>query len=54
MKNYKCQNLYMYIILLKNVSSFLYIYVIHLNILIFRAKFNMDYQLSKFPILKQY
>lgn len=41
--------MYVYIILLKNVSSFLYI---HLNILIFRAKFNIDYQLSKFPILK--
>lgn len=42
--------MYVYIILLKNVSSFLYIHLI--NILIFRAKFNIDYQLSKFPILK--
>lgn len=40
--------------MLKNVNNFLYIYMIRLNILIFRAKFNINYQLSKFPILEQY
>lgn len=40
--------------LLKNVNNFLYIYMIRLNIFIFRAKFNINYQLSNFPILEQY
>lgn len=46
--------MYVYIMLLKNVNNFLYIYMIRLNIFIFRAKFNINYQLSNFPILEQY